>query len=79
MGSIDDIFLAALRAAFKKYGTQRKLSINIGYSEQHIGKIFKGQRYGSETARRKIAAVLGYPSSKEVGINDIHNAKSAEK
>jgi len=60
--AIEKSFQAALRLVMESDSnlTQAVVGEMSGYHGNHIGKILRGEGIGSEKARRKIAAALGY-------------------
>lgn len=45
---------------FNKNLTQSKLGKKIGKTQSYVGKLARGESYGTEEVRRKISAVYGY-------------------
>jgi transcriptional regulator with XRE-family HTH domain len=59
---IEELFRLALEHVLKhkRHGAKAAIARDTGVTQQYIGAIVKGRRYGNETLRRAIANSLGY-------------------
>ncbi len=67
--SVDDDFRAALQreGAKRGRGFQTWLAARVNVSPQYVFNMLKGNRYGSESIRRRIAEALGYEYEEFLG------------
>ena len=76
---IDQIFRLALGYYQKNHKNQRRYSIYLGLSQDHLGKLLKGGKNASDKLKRRLAGTLGYHGRSFENFLDIGRAILAGK